>query len=100
VMESCDVPALARSAGSRLVEALLRAPGVVSLRGRGLLLGVVLAPGLSARAVTALALERGLVVNAPDDAVIRLAPSLLISEAEVDEAVEILSGALAALAGG
>ncbi|MGH9130122.1 MAG: acetylornithine transaminase [Acidimicrobiales bacterium] len=95
VMEAEDVPGRARSAGARLATGLWGMPGVTRVRGRGLLLGAVLEPGLSARAVTAAALERGLVVNAPDDGVIRLAPSLLITDAEVDHAVEVLSAVLA-----
>lgn len=95
VMEAEDVPTRARQAGARLAAGLTGLPGVSSVRGRGLLLGAVLEPGVSARAVTGAVLERGLVVNAPDDGVIRLAPSLLITDAEVDEAVEILGAVLA-----
>lgn len=95
VMEAEDVSTRARLAGARLSAGLAAIPGVTSVRGRGLLLGAVLAPGVSARAATVEALGRGLVVNAPDDGVIRLAPSLLINDAEVDEAVEVLSAVLA-----
>ncbi|MGH9128409.1 MAG: acetylornithine transaminase [Acidimicrobiales bacterium] len=98
VMEAEDAPARAQGAGARLTASLAGRPGVAHVRGRGLLLGVALEPGVSARAATAAALDQGLVVNAPDDTVIRLAPSLLISDPEVDDAVEILGGVLAELA--
>jgi acetylornithine/N-succinyldiaminopimelate aminotransferase len=45
--------------------------------------------------VVAAALDRGLVVNAPRPDTIRLAPSLLVSDDEIDEAVALLGGALA-----
>ena len=39
-------------------------------------------------------LEEGLVINAVTDSALRLAPSLLVSEAEIDEAVDILGRVL------
>ena len=66
-----------------------------TVRGLGLLLGAELGGG-DARAVAAGRLERGLVINAVTDSALRLAPSLLVSEAEIDEAVEVLGRALEA----
>ena len=43
----------------------------------------------------AAALARGLVVNAVTPTALRLAPSLLITEAELDEAVALLAQAFA-----
>jgi acetylornithine/succinyldiaminopimelate/putrescine aminotransferase len=43
-------------------------------------------------------LARGLVVNAPRPDTIRLAPSLLVSDDEVDEGLQLLSMALADVA--
>jgi acetylornithine/N-succinyldiaminopimelate aminotransferase len=48
--------------------------------------------------VVAAALGLGLVVNAPRPDTIRLAPSLLVSDAEVDEALGLLAAALADVA--
>ena len=95
VMEAEDVPARAAAAGARLAEALQALPGVASVRGLGLLLAAQLEPGGDARSVAAAALDAGLVVNAVSPTAIRLAPSLLVSDEEVDLAVAILAGALA-----
>jgi acetylornithine/N-succinyldiaminopimelate aminotransferase len=95
VMEAEDVPARARRAGARLRGALEELDGVVSVRGLGLLLGAALDSD-RAVAVTAAALAAGLVVNAPRPDTIRLAPSLLVTDAEIDEAVSILGRVLAA----
>ncbi len=89
-----DAPARARQRGARLAAGLQALPAVAAVRGSGLLLGAVLAPGGPlASDVVAAALAGGLVVNAPVDGVIRFAPPLTISEEEIDEALEILTGA-------
>jgi predicted acetylornithine/succinylornithine family transaminase len=89
-----DVPAKARRAGAHLSEALLALEGVTSLRGMGLLLGAELDAGLDARIVAAAALQAGLIVNPVRPTTLRFAPSLLITDAEIDEAVGILAGVL------
>ncbi len=84
--------------GARLTERLttLRSGGrVVEVRGRGLLLGVVV-KGIDAAAVVGLARDRGLLCNAIGDTVVRLAPALTLSDDEADEAVEKLGAAIAA----
>jgi acetylornithine/succinyldiaminopimelate/putrescine aminotransferase len=80
--------------GLYLAQRLESLAGVATVRGRGLLLGAVLEPGLDAAAITAAALEEGLVVNAPVPGVLRLAPPLNVSVAEVDEAIAILARVL------
>ena len=65
----------------------------MGVRGEGLLLGAALGSS-RAKEVTAAALARGLVVNAPRPDTIRLAPPLLVSEAEVDEGLALLGSAL------
>jgi len=89
VMEERDVPRLAEERGGYLRQKLAALPAVRTVRGLGLLLGAELDGG-DARAVAARCLERGLVVNAVTDSALRLAPSLLVSEAEIDEAVGVL----------
>jgi acetylornithine/succinyldiaminopimelate/putrescine aminotransferase len=96
VMEAEDVPARARRSGARLSAGLEALDGVTSVRGHGLLLGAALATDRAAAAITA-ALDAGLVVNAPRPDTIRLAPPLLVSDEEIDEAVALLGGALAAV---
>ena len=95
VMESEDVPARARRAGDRLTAALRAVPGVADVRGLGLLIAVELDRAHPAGPVAAAALDAGLVVNPVTASALRLAPSLLVSDAEIDEAVSILTGVLA-----
>jgi acetylornithine/N-succinyldiaminopimelate aminotransferase len=87
----------AARASTRLFAGLrgLGSPRVAEVRGRGLLVGVVLS-GVDAADVVRLARERGLLVNAIGDKVVRLAPALTLSAADADLAVERLAAALAA----
>jgi predicted acetylornithine/succinylornithine family transaminase len=101
VMEAEDVPARARAAGARLRVGLEQLPGVVSVRGEGLLLACVLTAPFAAAACSEL-LGEGLIINAPKPGVLRFAPSLLVSDQEIDQALEMLRPVLArrAAAGG
>ncbi|HET6794688.1 MAG TPA: acetylornithine transaminase [Acidimicrobiales bacterium] len=99
VMVAEDVPARAAKMGRLLAEGLGALPGVAGVRGRGLLLAAELEQ-VGAKPVAAEALERGLVVNAVTDTAIRLAPPLLVSEAEVDEALGVLGHVLGTHTGG
>ena len=96
VMEEEDVPARARRAGDRLTEALSAIPGVSGVRGMGLLIAVELEPAHQAAPTASAALEAGLVVNAVTASALRLAPSLLVTDEEIDEAVAILAKVLGA----
>jgi predicted acetylornithine/succinylornithine family transaminase len=93
VMEAEDVPARAERAGQRLQAGALALPGVRGVRGLGLLLAVELA-GYDARDVAARLLERGVIVNAVTPTALRLAPSLLITDDEVDHALALLAEVL------
>jgi acetylornithine/N-succinyldiaminopimelate aminotransferase len=97
VMESEDVPRRAAAAGARLRAGLEKLPGVVSVRGEGLLLGAILS-GPFAKDAFAESLAAGLVINPPRPEVLRFAPSLLVSEAEIDRALETLGPILRRLA--
>jgi acetylornithine/N-succinyldiaminopimelate aminotransferase len=97
VMEAEDVPARARAAGERLRRELARLPGVESVRGRGLLLALELV-GKRASRVASLALAQGLVVNPVTETAVRLAPSLLVTPGEIEEAVAVLASVLAQVA--
>ena len=98
-LEAVDGPRLARQTGAYLAQRLEALAGVASVRGKGLLLGAVLEPGLDAGEVTRLALRLGLVLNSPVPGVLRLAPPLTVSTAEVDEAVGMIAAALAYASG-
>jgi acetylornithine/N-succinyldiaminopimelate aminotransferase len=97
-MEICSDPALldrVNVLGERLAAGLAGLPFVSEVRGRGLMLGIDLgggyeAPELARRAL----LEQQLVVNATGPATLRLEPPLIVSAAEIDDAL----GRLAALA--
>jgi predicted acetylornithine/succinylornithine family transaminase len=93
VMEAVDAPACAARAGRRLREGLESIEGVNAVRGEGLLLGAALASSC-AREVLYSALGRGLVVNAPRSDTIRMAPPLLVSDAEIDQALEVFAEAV------
>jgi acetylornithine/succinyldiaminopimelate/putrescine aminotransferase len=96
-METENVPARAQAAGTRLANELGRVPGVAAVRGAGLLLAVELDDDVPAAGVTSSALDLGLVVNAVTPTAVRLAPSLLVTDDEIDEAVAILSQAIGAV---
>jgi len=93
-MQRIDAPRLARERGAQLSAALRAIPGVVEVRGAGLLLAVELADGIDAKAVYLAALQRGLVTNAVTGSALRLAPPLTVSSAEIAEAVAVLSAVL------
>jgi acetylornithine/succinyldiaminopimelate/putrescine aminotransferase len=93
VMETENAPAKAERAGKRLVDAIELLPGVKNVRGMGLLIAVELDAG-NAGDVAARALDAGLVVNPVTASALRLAPSLLVSDDEIDEAVTILAKVL------
>lgn len=99
VMEAEDVCARATAAGARLSAGLEALPGVAGVRGLGLLLAAELAGGGDARAVAAAALDAGVVVNAVSPTAVRLAPSLLVTDDEVDHGVSVLGDVLAAVVG-
>jgi acetylornithine/N-succinyldiaminopimelate aminotransferase len=96
VMEQEKVPGRARDAGAYLTSALRGLDGVADVRGLGLLVAAELDDGISAGATTAAALDAGLVVNAITPSALRLAPSLLVTREEIDEAISILAGVLSA----
>lgn len=94
VMERERVPERAARAGTRLVESLAKLDGVAEVRGAGLLIAAELAPPIDAGDVAQKCLDRGLVVNAVTPTALRFAPPLLVSDAEIDEAVARVADAL------
>lgn len=98
-MRRLDVPARARAAGAVLRERLEAIDQIDAVRGAGLLLGAELSPGIDAAEVYRRALEAGLIVNAVRPTTLRFAPSLLVTDAEIDEAAALLAGVLAPVAG-
>jgi acetylornithine aminotransferase len=80
-------------AGEYLKGALSKLPGVAEVRGRGLLLGIVLESNI-ASAISAKASSHGLLINAPSKNVIRIAPALIVSKKELREFVTLFSKTL------
>ena len=97
VLEDEDAPARAAAAGARLAAGLRSIPGVAEVRGWGLLLGAELRDRPAAE-VAAAALAAGLLVNPVQPTTLRLVPSLLVTDDEIDECVAILAGVLAEVA--
>jgi len=94
-------PAVLANVGERetqLRDELGSDPAVAGIRGRGLMIGIALAAGVDAAAVTAEALARGVVVNAPNRETIRLLPPLTIDAADLGEGLARLRVALDAAA--
>jgi len=96
IMERDHAPSLAEHAGSRLRRSLTELREVVEVRGLGLLLAAELAPGIDARAVASDALTAGLVLNAVTPSALRLAPPLVVTDEQIDDAVALLADILRA----
>ncbi|MCU1543211.1 MAG: acetylornithine aminotransferase [Microbacteriaceae bacterium] len=95
-IESAGLVENAALRGSQLRDAILAigSPLVAEIRGAGLLIGVGLTEPVAAQ-VCARALELGLIINAPNDSSIRLAPPLILGDAEVTLFIELFTRALA-----
>ena len=93
-MRRLDAPALTARAGERLMRALGETPGVVEVRGFGLLIAAQLEEGRDAKAVAAGCLDAGLVVNAVTPTALRFAPPFTVTDIEIDDAVAILAKVL------
>ncbi len=65
---------------------------IEQVRGRGLMIAIELS--LPGAAIVASALERGLRINCTQETVLRMLPAMTITTAEVDEAFDMLTGAL------
>jgi acetylornithine/N-succinyldiaminopimelate aminotransferase len=83
-----------RERGERLVEGLRELPGVQSVRGRGLMVAAEIAGDAPDAARRAL-LEQRLIINATGPTTLRFLPPLVVSAAEVDEALARLRTLLA-----
>jgi acetylornithine/succinyldiaminopimelate/putrescine aminotransferase len=97
VMEDEDVLVRSRRAGARLGKRLERLANeydeVVDLRGEGLMWGLELS--VPARPLAEEGLKRGVMFNVVQGNVLRFLPPLILSEAEVDEAMDVLDAVFA-----
>jgi len=82
-----------REVGARLAAGLVEIPAVTEVRGRGLLLAAELdRPGNDA---VAACMERGLLVGTAGPTALRITPPLTLTADEADEAISLLTQALA-----
>jgi acetylornithine/N-succinyldiaminopimelate aminotransferase len=88
--------ALVRGDQLRAAIEAMDSPLVDEIRGRGLLIGLGLTQPVAAE-IAARCLEAGLIVNAPNDSSIRLAPPLIVGDAEIDEFTTIFGTVLKGL---
>lgn len=93
-LRSADLPARAAMLGEKLLDDLNAELGeldaVTDIRGAGLMIGIEL--DRPCGELVSAALEQGLLINVTAERVIRLLPPLILSEAEAEQLVSILSG--------
>lgn len=94
-IERADLLTNARERGRQLRDAItaIDTDLIEGCRGQGLLIGVALRHPL-AKALVAAAQQHGLIINAPNDTTIRLAPALTIGDVEVDDFVALFTAAI------
>jgi acetylornithine/N-succinyldiaminopimelate aminotransferase len=97
IMEEQDMPGRAASAGARLLERLQTGlggqPGVVDVRGRGLMIGIECVEPVAELKEQALA--RGVLINITRGNTIRLLPPLIIDDQQAKEIADTVIDLLA-----
>jgi acetylornithine/N-succinyldiaminopimelate aminotransferase len=96
-IERADLIGNAARRGPQIRDAVLATGShlVTEVRGRGLLIGIGVAEGAS-QPIADAALERGLIVNPINSTSIRIAPPLIVGDAEIAEFEDRFGAALAA----
>ena len=96
VLDTIDEDFIAdvRAKGEHFTAAMKAVDGVDEVRGRGLMLGLVLDEPVAKKAVT-VGLGHGLILNAPSDTVIRITPPLVITTEQLDDAARRIGAVLA-----
>ncbi|MFP5359129.1 MAG: aminotransferase class III-fold pyridoxal phosphate-dependent enzyme, partial [Actinomycetes bacterium] len=90
-IEAEDLLGNAKAVGEHLRTALAEVPGVVEVRGEGLMLGIGLAAPASA-ALAKAAVDAGFIINPPSPDTIRLVPALTLTVAEADTFLAWMAG--------
>ena len=98
-IESAGLVENAARRGAQIREAItaLNSPLVREIRGAGLLIGIGLTEPVAQR-ISDRALDLGLIINAPNDESIRIAPPLTIGDSEIAEFLTLFTTALEASA--
>ncbi len=95
-IETEGLMANAEARGAQIMSGLARElagqSGVVEIRGKGLMIGVELWQPCAS--IVADCLAKGLLINVTADRVVRILPPLILSAAEADELVAIVSGSI------
>lgn len=97
VLDVVEDPALlarVRTLGARLAEGLAALPGVVAVRGRGLMLACDFGDGGAPELVRRALLEQRVVLNATGPATLRLLPPLTIGDEHADDLLQRLRALL------
>ena len=83
-------------AKEKLFRELLQHPKIIEIRGKGLMLGIELGSFLRVEQVSNYCLDKGVIIDwfLHYDGALRLAPPLIISEAEIREACQIILEAI------
>ncbi len=98
-MEKHDLGAHTKEVGDYFMAECAKIPHVKTVRGMGLLVGVVLEDGISSVEVKRACIKDHLLVTAIGTSIIRMVSPLIVTKAECDECVRRLSRAIAAVAG-
>lgn len=88
--------AIVRGDQIRAAISAIDSPLIGEVRGRGLLIGLGLTQPIAAE-IAAAALEAGLIINAPNDSSVRIAPPLIVGDAEIAEFTQIMTTVLKGL---
>jgi ornithine--oxo-acid transaminase len=102
VLQEERLPERAATLGDYFMQQLraIRSPLLREVRGRGLLIGVEFHPGpVSARRVCEELLARGVLTKDTHHTVVRFAPPLIVTRAQIDEAVTAIRDVLFELSG-
>jgi len=87
-MESKNVVNKVEKQGAHLMQELALIPGVKEVRGAGLLLGIEM-EALKASVVSDAMREAGVLVNAANATTIRIAPALIVTDAQINRFISI-----------
>jgi acetylornithine/N-succinyldiaminopimelate aminotransferase len=87
-MESKNVLNKVEKQGAHLMQELALIPGVKEVRGAGLLLGIEL-ESLKAAAIADAMRDAGVLVNAANPTTIRIAPALIVTDAQINKFISI-----------
>jgi acetylornithine/succinyldiaminopimelate/putrescine aminotransferase len=93
VIDEAELLRRVRDLGGRLTDGLREIDAIAEVRGRGLMVGARL-EGVDAKDAASRLLAEGLIVNPIGQDTLRFLPPLVIGEAEVDEALDVLGRAL------